>query len=337
MANEYRIVFTGRLREGFELTAVKQAAALRLKASAAQIEKLFSGHRAVLKKGLDPETAKRYVDELFHLGMMARAEAMPVSPPLSRHPAEATEPTASSSDLEKTQLADPDALTRYLTADAAPPATPSPQDSTVAPHQAPEDASAAPTLIVPRDKVAEAARLAREATLAIDPSSAPTLIVPRASAERSAPSTTVIVEQGLAQAAPTLNPEQTLLANADRLADYFAASIEPPPAAPSAPAAFAALPTAHALEAAPAPVPEVAPLPPPPSQPHAASVPAEARELLPRRPVDATEWVAPQGEGKTKRKAIPSFFALSAQMQLLVTVAVGCIVILILLGLNSLG
>jgi len=73
-----------------------------LKASEEQITRLFSGRSAVLKKGLSKEMGEHYVSELKRIGMHVRLEVIPVAP------------VVVASDLEKTQLATPDALARYL-------------------------------------------------------------------------------------------------------------------------------------------------------------------------------------------------------------------------------
>lgn len=81
MEPSYRVVFRGELRPGFELSAVKQAAEVRLKAPAAMLAQLFSGRRVILKKGISQEIGNRYLAELENLGMHALLEAEASEPP----------------------------------------------------------------------------------------------------------------------------------------------------------------------------------------------------------------------------------------------------------------
>lgn len=81
MEPSYRVVFRGDLRPGFELSAVKQAAEVRLKAPAAMLAQLFSGRRVILKKGISQEIGQRYLAELENLGMQAFLEAEATEPP----------------------------------------------------------------------------------------------------------------------------------------------------------------------------------------------------------------------------------------------------------------
>lgn len=245
MASEYRVIFAGAVLEGFALEAVKQTAGERLKASPQQVDRLFSGRNAVLKKGLSREMGERYVAELRRIGMMveldiqqpeapamaSQAIAAPVAPPaqalaVTKHPA-----AIASNDLEKTQIANPDALARYLrdevdpsnaptlivprpqvaamTRQAAAEQDPSSMPTFVVPRSQLDetrrqieqalsdsaDPANAPTLIVPRSQVAEAQRRAHEALADMDPANAPTLIVPRSNTTKTPMTATVIVGQ----------------------------------------------------------------------------------------------------------------------------------------------
>lgn len=106
---EFKVVFKGGILPGFEPELVRQKAGRRLKASEEQIGKMFSGRTAVLRKGVELEMAERYVRELRAIGMDVAYEAMtpPAAPPQPAAPVQAA-------DLEKTQLADPNALAAYL-------------------------------------------------------------------------------------------------------------------------------------------------------------------------------------------------------------------------------
>jgi hypothetical protein len=86
MSLQFQIVFKGQLLEGFELAVVKANAARRLKATPEQVDRLFSGKRAVLKKSLPDDVAQRYASELKRIGMLVAIE-----PEAAKAPAPAAE------------------------------------------------------------------------------------------------------------------------------------------------------------------------------------------------------------------------------------------------------
>ncbi|MEC5387919.1 hypothetical protein VVD49_19455 [Uliginosibacterium sp. H3] len=89
MSSQFQIVFKGQLLEGFELAAVKASAARRLKATPEQVDRLFSGKRAILKKSLADDAAQRYAAELQRIGMQVAIE-----PEVAKPPAPSIEPVA---------------------------------------------------------------------------------------------------------------------------------------------------------------------------------------------------------------------------------------------------
>ncbi|MEN3111972.1 hypothetical protein ACFONG_06090 [Uliginosibacterium paludis] len=113
---EYRVVFRGGILAGFEPETVRQKASRRLKASEEQIVKLFSGRMAILRKGVEAEVAERYVRELRAIGMDVASESMspPAAPAVPDLVAAGNPRPVQTADLEKTQLADPNALAAYL-------------------------------------------------------------------------------------------------------------------------------------------------------------------------------------------------------------------------------
>lgn len=114
-----RIVFRGEVIEGFDAEEVKLSAKSRLNASLNQIEQLFSGRPAILKKNLDAVSGARYLALLAHIGMRASLEQQSTeAKPEPQTPAQAT---AAPFDPERTQLAGAAELSRYIN-DAPPPA-----------------------------------------------------------------------------------------------------------------------------------------------------------------------------------------------------------------------
>ncbi|PLK50372.1 hypothetical protein C0V76_00640 [Uliginosibacterium sp. TH139] len=67
----YNIVFSGRLLDGHAPEKVQAAVAKRLGLNPPQVERLFSGRKVVLKKGVTEESAKLYLSVLHGLGMNA--------------------------------------------------------------------------------------------------------------------------------------------------------------------------------------------------------------------------------------------------------------------------
>jgi len=83
----FAVVFSGKLVEGASVERVKGNVAKLFKVEVAKIERLFSGARVVIKKGLDEATAKKYQIALAKAGALcgvvnaAAATAQPVKPP----------------------------------------------------------------------------------------------------------------------------------------------------------------------------------------------------------------------------------------------------------------
>lgn len=74
-AEQYRVVFRGQVREGFDPAKVRETLGRSLRLSAAQAEMLFSGEKKhTLKRTASEEEAKRYVVSLAKLGAIAGVE-----------------------------------------------------------------------------------------------------------------------------------------------------------------------------------------------------------------------------------------------------------------------
>lgn len=77
MEAKLRIVFAGHIQPGLDLAQVKQDAAIRLRASPAQLDQLFSLPRVILKKNVDADYAHAYAETLREIGMLVELEPMP--------------------------------------------------------------------------------------------------------------------------------------------------------------------------------------------------------------------------------------------------------------------
>ena len=80
---QYELVFSGKLVEGFELEQVKQNVANLFKASAAQVEQMFSGRDVVLRNRLDDATGKKYQAILQKNGALCSLRLMGQAVPAS--------------------------------------------------------------------------------------------------------------------------------------------------------------------------------------------------------------------------------------------------------------
>lgn len=74
MAEHFKIVFEGQLRDGVELQTAKLNLAQLFKSDVASIERLFSGRPVTLKRGLTHDDAERYLKALNDAGVDARIE-----------------------------------------------------------------------------------------------------------------------------------------------------------------------------------------------------------------------------------------------------------------------
>ena len=77
MEQEYRIVFTGRIREGLSMRKVRANAAIRLNVSEQLIERMFSGKRVVMKNNLSKDVGIAYMELLAKLGLVVELEPVP--------------------------------------------------------------------------------------------------------------------------------------------------------------------------------------------------------------------------------------------------------------------
>lgn len=73
----YRVVFRGGLLEGFEAEQVRRGVAARLQLGEAQLARMFSGRKIILKKAVTEEGGRPYLEELRRLGLDARLETLP--------------------------------------------------------------------------------------------------------------------------------------------------------------------------------------------------------------------------------------------------------------------
>lgn len=122
----YQVVFEGDLADGVLPDRAKANIAKLFKTDLEQIEALFSGHRVVVKRGLDAPTARKYRDALVRAGALVDVveEGTRAAPSPSAVPAGSRDPTPPRPDgSDESPEAEEDAPSRLTLAEAgrAPP------------------------------------------------------------------------------------------------------------------------------------------------------------------------------------------------------------------------
>lgn len=81
VAEQYKLVFSGRIVEGMTQAQVLAGLARLLKTEAAKLAPMFSGQTVVLRKGLDEASAEQYLAALAKVGALAERVPMTETPP----------------------------------------------------------------------------------------------------------------------------------------------------------------------------------------------------------------------------------------------------------------
>lgn len=79
----FKVVFWGKTIAGYNKAQVMRAVPRRLRVDEAQVVRLFSGSKAVLKRGVTAEVGARYVSELARIGMHVELEIETESLPVA--------------------------------------------------------------------------------------------------------------------------------------------------------------------------------------------------------------------------------------------------------------
>ncbi|MBB1089722.1 hypothetical protein HUU61_00315 [Rhodopseudomonas palustris] len=81
--SRYDVVFAGQLVAGADAATVRMALQTQFKLTDALLDRLFSGQRVAVKRGLELPAAQRYCELFAHAGAVLELVAMPavVSPP----------------------------------------------------------------------------------------------------------------------------------------------------------------------------------------------------------------------------------------------------------------
>ena len=212
-----RIVFRGEIIEGFDAEEVKLSAKSRLNASLSQIEQLFSGRPAILKKDLDAVGGARYLALLAHIGMRASLEQQSAEASSEQQtPAPAAQSTAAPFDPERTQLAGAAELARYI--NDAP--TPAPA-STPEPVAEPEPSTTREPVSIPERVASEVRRAGLSRPPAPSPTAQPPLAphpAPRISpAQQTDPQTVFFEDETSDQAKTPASPTKAAMRWPERL------------------------------------------------------------------------------------------------------------------------
>lgn len=84
---QFAIIFQGQVTDGADPAKVRENLARLFKADPARIEKMFSGQKVVIKKGLDSVAAGKYKVALGKAGALVEAVAMQPAPAAPAAPA----------------------------------------------------------------------------------------------------------------------------------------------------------------------------------------------------------------------------------------------------------
>jgi len=122
--NTFEVVFNGKVVEGASVDQVKQNVAKLFKVEVAKVERLFSGARVVIKKGVDESTAKKYQMALHKAGAICAVvnsaqAAKPAAPAASApQPAAAPRTDAKASAAQPAAAPGDAGLTKYVVKEA---------------------------------------------------------------------------------------------------------------------------------------------------------------------------------------------------------------------------
>ena len=77
MHDKFQLVFAGEILSGYTAGVVREALAQRLRLDDERLERMFSGERVVLKRGVELDRALHYVSQLELLGALLHIEDSP--------------------------------------------------------------------------------------------------------------------------------------------------------------------------------------------------------------------------------------------------------------------
>jgi uncharacterized membrane protein YhaH (DUF805 family) len=130
MSAPVQLVFCGEVLTGFRLEDVQRELGRLLQADEARLKNVFSGRRAVLKRGLAAAEAQRYVSRLAAMGARVHVEPMPSPPPA---PATGGWPTIAPPPEEDRPATTPVAAPQAVALPMANPSKPATTAATAAP------------------------------------------------------------------------------------------------------------------------------------------------------------------------------------------------------------
>ncbi|MEW6706283.1 MAG: DUF805 domain-containing protein [Pseudomonadota bacterium] len=160
MSSDVQLVFRGEVLAGFQPEEVQRELGRLLKVDEAKLAALFSGGRAVLKRGLPSADAPRYVARLAALGARVHVEPMAAGAPAPAAPPAATPATPPAAGAWPT-LAPPPQDERS--------ASPPPARSTLPPSPPPRPPAVSPANETPALATAAQAAAAVSRELALEP------------------------------------------------------------------------------------------------------------------------------------------------------------------------
>jgi hypothetical protein len=89
---QYAVIFQGQIADGADPAAVRANLGKLFKADSERVEKMFSGQKVIIKRGLDVDSAAKYKAVLLKAGALVAVVDMAAKTPAEAKPAEPASP-----------------------------------------------------------------------------------------------------------------------------------------------------------------------------------------------------------------------------------------------------
>ncbi len=121
---QYAVIFQGQIADGADPAAVRANLGKLFKADSERVEKMFSGQKVVIKRGLDVDSAAKYKAVLLKAGALVAVVDMAAKIPAETKPAAPASPQPNVAPAPAVESAVPEAAPAAVSVETAPePAT----------------------------------------------------------------------------------------------------------------------------------------------------------------------------------------------------------------------
>ena len=158
---QYAVIFQGQIADGADPAAVRANLGKLFKADSERVEKMFSGQKVTIKRGLDVDSAAKYKAVLLKAGALVAVVDMATKTPAEARPAESASPQPNVAPATASVEAAPEpATTTTVPVDDAPQTVPAGFAGADAPPDALNTTMAEPGEILAESQHAEAPAIA---------------------------------------------------------------------------------------------------------------------------------------------------------------------------------